>query len=585
MIRPPSLHITLLAFAAAGGVLLAFASHQLSTAGTIAPSGLNSTCDSALLAYPIPDNSQDGTVAFQSFDQPGKITDLDICLDISHTWVGDLVVTLEHYQTGTTVTLLDRPGTGAGGCSSDDISVVLNDEAGTPAEDVCAANPPAIGGTLKPNDALSAFDGEALYGTWYLRVYDQAAGDVGTLDRWALIPQTFVATPQPIVGNPVIAFDSTRDGNQDIFVMDEDGGNPTNITLGEPYESAPDWSPDGTRIVFVREGNVWVMNFDGTGQTQLTTGKNDYEPDWSPDGSKIAFERLLYVDDKYQDIWVMDADGTNQMQITDRVGSDTAPQWSPDGTRILYTSSASLRTIDPDGQNDQVVLGSSPDDFSPHWSPDGTTIAVSRGPGLDRDIYTIGPNGVPVTMLTDTLDNFMPNWSIDGSKILFSSSRDGNSNIFVMNTDGSHQTNLTNIDAEDYRPDWRPGAAATPTPTPTASPTLTPTPTPTPAPTPAQIAALWGDDDCDGDSDSVDALKNLQHLAAIPYTQTDPCWPLGEVVGVSTAGSDNHPWGDVDCDGDVDSVDALQLLRSLAALPVVQDPPCPQVGQQVLIAP
>jgi hypothetical protein len=100
----------------------------------------------------------------------------------------------------------------------------------------------------------------------------------------------------------------------------------------------------------------------------------------------------------------------------------------------------------------------------------------------------------------------------------------------------------------------------------------------------AGIELVWGDNDCSGSEDAVDALKNLQELAGLPYGQNDPCFALGEPVGVSLAGVLEVPWGDVDCDGDLDSADALGILRSLAALPVNQEEGCPMIGDVVLVA-
>ncbi|MCH8815152.1 MAG: hypothetical protein IH957_08690 [Chloroflexi bacterium] len=112
--------------------------------------------------------------------------------------------------------------------------------------------------------------------------------------------------------------------------------------------------------------------------------------------------------------------------------------------------------------------------------------------------------------------------------------------------------------------------------------TPTPSPTPSPTPEPGQLA-LWGDPDCDNDSDAVDALKTLQHVAAIGFTQTEPCPDVGASVAV-TAGAQQRLWGDVDCDGDVDAVDALKLLRNVAALSVDQEPGCPAIGSEILVS-
>jgi hypothetical protein len=125
-----------------------------------------------------------------------------------------------------------------------------------------------------------------------------------------------------------------------------------------------------------------------------------------------------------------------------------------------------------------------------------------------------------------------------------------------------------------------------PTPTPTPSPTPTPVgptptptpagPTPTPTPTPAPEGLTQGDNDCDGDSDAVDALVSLQSTAGLPYNQTGDCPDLASAL---PAGGEAQLFGDIDCDGDVDAVDALQILRNVAGLPVNQEEGCPEIGE------
>jgi len=140
---------------------------------------------------PIPDNTPEGvTDNFIVAPGPHVIMDLDIHVEITHTWVGDLIVTLEHVDTGTRVTLMDRPGkpVSYNGCSSDDVAATLDDEAGSPVEDACASTTPAISGLFIPNEPLSAFDGEDIAGEWSLTVSDEAGLDVGVLVQWCFMP-------------------------------------------------------------------------------------------------------------------------------------------------------------------------------------------------------------------------------------------------------------------------------------------------------------------------------------------------------------------------------------------------------------
>jgi len=117
----------------------------------------------------------------------GEIMDLKVQIGITHTWIGDIGVTLTHQETATNVVLLDRPGVPDTlfGCSGDNISVTLDDAALTAAEDQCEVDP-ALTGTHSPSSPLSALNGESRSGTWTLTVTDSAGGDTGTLDIWCL---------------------------------------------------------------------------------------------------------------------------------------------------------------------------------------------------------------------------------------------------------------------------------------------------------------------------------------------------------------------------------------------------------------
>ncbi|HUF54250.1 MAG TPA: right-handed parallel beta-helix repeat-containing protein [Dehalococcoidia bacterium] len=108
-----------------------------------------------------------------------------------------------------------------------------------------------------------------------------------------------------------------------------------------------------------------------------------------------------------------------------------------------------------------------------------------------------------------------------------------------------------------------------------------PTPTPSPTPTGAGDQRIWGDHNCSGAADPVDALLVLRHDAGLT-TQTNECPEMGAQVDV-TAVAVIRLWGDLDCSGAVDPVDALKGLRFDAALPITQSPGCPDAGQQVIV--
>ena len=110
------------------------------------------------------------------------ITDLDVDVDIAHTWTGDMQITLES-PAGTQVLIFDG---GADGCSGDDLMVRFDDESAN-ALDCQAGTPDAFPlADYIPSNALAAFDGESTLGDWTLFIEDTAGGDSGTLNTWTL---------------------------------------------------------------------------------------------------------------------------------------------------------------------------------------------------------------------------------------------------------------------------------------------------------------------------------------------------------------------------------------------------------------
>ena len=144
-----------------------------------------------------------------------------------------------------------------------------------------------------------------------------------------------------------IVFTSDRDGNPDIYVMNDDGSGLARLTLVDPaIDQLPEFSPDGSRIVFTsnRGGNfdIFVMTSSGTDVTQLTTDAgDDVDPTFSPDGSKIAF----WSDrDGKRDIWVMNADGTLPTNYTPgSVSLDQSPAFSRTASGSCSLRAAEVR--------------------------------------------------------------------------------------------------------------------------------------------------------------------------------------------------------------------------------------------------
>jgi TolB protein len=211
-------------------------------------------------------------------------------------------------------------------------------------------------------------------------------------------------------GNGQIAFESDRDGDFEIYVMNADGTGQTNVTLHPTSDDVdPAWAPDGSSIAFssLRDGNqeVYIMGADGSAQTRLTDDPAaDGNPAWSPDGKKIAFESFR---DGNSEIYVMNADGSGATNLTQNGAADFDAAWSPDGSKIAFASTRDgNREIYADGSGQTNLTQNAVFDFEPEWSPDGSKIAFRRGffSDPDPDLYVMNADGSLPTLLTDNLD-------------------------------------------------------------------------------------------------------------------------------------------------------------------------------------
>ncbi len=242
----------------------------------------------------IPDNCNPGLLEETiSITVPAgsTITDLNISLQIEHSWVGDLNAELES-PSGTIIPFFHRPGTTSGscmtnfgfGCGADDLDVTFDDESANTYidfENTCNGTSPAIFGDFMPQSPFSSFDGEDPQGTWLIRIQDNAAADIGSL----LSATIDIAYEYDIIGNDLSrdtdpgSCDYTAVGNEFDPLSWDDNCPPAVITHNYPGAPNPN-TLDGAVFPPGQTNITWTVT-DGSGNTatcNIAVTVTDNEP-------------------------------------------------------------------------------------------------------------------------------------------------------------------------------------------------------------------------------------------------------------------------------------------------------------------
>jgi Tol biopolymer transport system component len=260
--------------------------------------------------------------------------------------------------------------------------------------------------------------------------------------------------------------------NEELMVMNSDGTGVVDVSgsIGLVPNQVVSWSPDASTIAFTVIGpppasaiDIWLAHPDGSGLVPLTSdGLFNAGAVWSPDGSKIAFVRnqsdgVSRTEDR--GIYMIVPNRSGAIQLTAN-SSDQSPTWSPSGAQIAFTRKAAsgweIYVMSATGTGQTNLTNQAGDDVDPAWSPDGGTIAFSSARTGEYQIFRMAANGGSVLQLTSVGHNAVPLWAPGGGIITFTR-RPSNStdfDIWRMSGSGGGQVQLTTV-GNNTTPTWR----------------------------------------------------------------------------------------------------------------------------------
>jgi dipeptidyl aminopeptidase/acylaminoacyl peptidase len=196
-----------------------------------------------------------------------------------------------------------------------------------------------------------------------------------------------------------VAFTAEAAGARQLFTMSLRGGSPTQITASEKVISDPQWSPDGRRLAYVRDEEIWVVEADGSRATRVV-GKpgGGRAPRWSPDGRRLGF---LSRRRGWTQLWIIDA----PVPRRGRPAADPKPptpwaltppgvdieaaEWAPGGGHLAVSASfldadletAQIALVDVATGAQEIVAGQASLDTAARWVADGSLLYVSDADG------------------------------------------------------------------------------------------------------------------------------------------------------------------------------------------------------------
>jgi Tol biopolymer transport system component len=300
------------------------------------------------------------------------------------------------------------------------------------------------------------------------------------------------ATPRFNPTGDRVAFLTDRNGYKEVMVMSAIDGKILNtVVRGEEagdYEEMHwlrggiTWSPDGTMVAFATKAGerdaIHIRKADEGGYDSIITPEMDaiFTPDWSPDGTRILF---CGIKDGALDLFTVNVETLEYTRLTNDYFDEAYPRWSPDGSKIAFASDRmetpyelkikditgeyDIFTMDADGSNVTRITTDTYNDLSPDWSADGDKLVFVSNRNGSANLFTADLNDLTVQPLTNLLTGAAtPSWSPDNTKIAFTAFKEGGWDIYILKRPLKRNITFDDITPTTYRKET---LLATPAPT------------------------------------------------------------------------------------------------------------------------
>lgn len=277
-----------------------------------------------------------------------------------------------------------------------------------------------------------------------------------------------------------LVYEDTVAGRPQLFTVGADGRDLRQLTHLPGEQRHPQWSPDGTRIVFARafetHAGIYVINADGSHLRQLSAYRFADEPAFSPDGKSVVFTRDETP--REDGLTILAAAGGRPREITTNpehggphhngeCGCDGDARFTPDGKHIVFKrtrhnfADSALFIVGVDGGGLHRLTEWKLSAGQPRISPDGKRLAYSVNSN-DNGIANVfvmdlagGGHRVQLTRQGKGGGTGLNAWSPDGRYLSITTDRaNGHAQIWIMRADGSEAHSITPHATDAHQADW-----------------------------------------------------------------------------------------------------------------------------------